>query len=182
MAGSLVERETLLGSRTEGAFDLGSGTPTYFAGVSAEVAVTARLSLAGSFFGGLSYPTVAQGSLFTNLSAIETRSFSLGLLGRDIVKAGDRLGFVLNQPLRVSRGEAELTLATGRDRDGNVFQQAFTADLTPKGREVDLEAFYRVGLAEQTTLTTSALLRTQPGHVRGADNEGLLLLRVEHKF
>ena len=182
LAGSLLERETLLGSRTEGAFDLGSGTPTYFAGFSAEVAVTSRFSLAGSFYGGLSYPTVARGSLFTNVSAIETRSFSLGLLGRDILKPGDRLGFVLNQPLRVTRGEAELTLATGRDRDGNVFQQAFAADLTPEGREVDFEAFYRVGLAEQTTLTTSAMLRTQPGHVRGADSEGLLLLLVEHKF
>ena len=92
------------------------------------------------------------------------------------------MGFVLNQPLRVSRGKAELTLATGRDRDGNVFQQAFTADLTPRGREVDFEAFYRVGLAEQTTLTTSAMLRTEPGHVRGADDVGVLLFRLKHRF
>ena len=106
----------------------------------------------------------------------------MGLLGQDIFEPGDRMGFIVNQPLRVTRGEARLKLATGRDRDGNVFQQTLTADLAPKGREIDLETFYRVNLAERTALTTSAMLRLQPGHVRDAGSEGLVLLRIEHRF
>ena len=106
----------------------------------------------------------------------------MGLLGRDIFEPGDRMGFIVNQPLRVTRGEARLKLATGRDRDGNVFQQTLTADLAPKGREIDVETFYRVKLAERTALTTSAMLRLQPGHVRDAGSEDLVLLRIEHRF
>ena len=182
MLGSLKERETFLGSRTDGAFDLEGGTPTHFAGLSVEVALTPRLSLLGSVYGGLSYPAAAQNSLFTGVSAIQTQSFSLGLWADDIVSYGDRLGLVLNQPLRVSRGEAELSLATGRDRAGKVSRRTVTADLAPRGRELDLEAFYRVKLAPQTTLTTSAMLRTEPGHVRGAESEGVLLFRLQHRF
>lgn len=182
MLGSLLERETFLGSSTDGAFDLEDGTPTHFGGVSAEVALAPRLTLVGSVYGGVSYPTAAQNSLFTDVSAIETRSFSLGLLRDDIVKKGDQMGFVLNQPLRVTRGKANLSLATGRDRAGKVYRRAVTANLAPQGRELDLEAFYRMKLGAQTTLTTSAMLRTQPGHVRGADDEGILLFRLRHRF
>ena len=92
------------------------------------------------------------------------------------------MGFVLNQPLRMTRGEAKLTLATGRDQEGNVFQQSLAADLVPKGREIDFEAFYRVGLAEQTTLTTSAMLRSEPGHSEDAGPEGVFFLHFEHSF
>lgn len=159
-----------------------SGTPTHFAGLSAELALTPRLTLMGSVYGGLSSPKPAQNSLFTGVSAIQTQSFSLGLWADDVVRGGDQLGFVLNQPLRVSRGEATLALATGRDRAGTVSHRKVTADLAPRGRELNLEALYRVKLAPQTTLTTSAMLRTEPGHVRGAESEGVFLLRLKHRF
>ena len=182
LLGSLLERETFLGSRTAGAFDLERGTPTHFGGLSAEVALAPRLTLVGSVYAGLSYPTAAQNSLFTGVSAIQTRSFSLGLLSDDVLTRGDRLGLVLNQPMRVSRGRAELSLATGRDRAGNVFRRTVSADLAPQGRELDFEAFYRFNLAPRTTLTASAMLRTEPGHVRGADEVGVLLFRLKHRF
>jgi hypothetical protein len=182
MLGSLLERETFLGSSTDGAFDLEDGTPTHFGGVSAEVALAPRLTLVGSVYGGISYPTAAQNSLFTDVSAIQTRSLSLGLLGNDVVRRDDQMGFILNQPLRVNRGNADLSLATGRDRAGNVFHRTVTANLAPQGREVDLEVFYRLKLGAKTSLTTSAMLRTEPGHVRGADDEGVLLFRLQHKF
>ena len=182
LLGSLLERESFLGSRTAGAFDLDRGTPTYFGGLSAEVTLAPRLTLVGSVYAGLSYPTAAQDSLFTGVSAIETRSFSLGLLSDGVVTQGDRLGLLINQPMRVIRGRAELSLATGRDRAGNVFRRTVSANLAPRGRELDFEAFYRVDLSARTTLTTSAMLRTEPGHVRGADDVGVLLFRLKHRF
>jgi hypothetical protein len=182
LLGSLLERETFLGSRGAGAFDLDRGTQTHFSGLSAEVSLAPRLTLIGSAYAGLSYPTAAQHSLFTGVSAIETRSFSLGLLSDDVVRRGDRLGLVLNQPMRVSRGRAELSLATGRDRAGNVFRRTVSVNLAPQGRELDFEAFYRMKLGVQTTLTASAMLRTEPGHVRGADDVGILLFRLKHRF
>ena len=60
--------------------------------------------------------------------------------------------------------------------------ETFTADLAPDGREVDLEAFYSLALAEQTMLATSAMLRSEPGHIEGASPEGIFMLRFEHKL
>ncbi len=180
--GLLSESETFLGSQTEGAFDLASGVPTYFAGLSGEVALTDTWRLVGSAYAGLSYPEAAELSLFADVSPILTQSFTAGIVGDGVLRDGDRLGFLINQPLRVTSGSAELAFATGRDTERNVLSETFTADLAPNGREVDVEAFYSLALAEQTTLATSAMLRLEPGHIEGATPEGVFILRFEYKF
>ena len=180
--GMMSESETFLGSETEGAFDLEGGVPTYFGGVSAELALSDAWMLVGSAYAGLSYPEAAANSLFADVSPILTQSFTLGVVGDDVFRDGDRLGFLVNQPLRVTSGSAELAFATGRDPQRNVLNDSVTADLAPDGREVDLEAFYSLALAEQTMLATSAMLRSEPGHIEGASPEGIFMLRFEHKL
>ncbi len=180
--GFLSEHERFLGSRTEGAFEIGGGVPTYFGGVSGEVALSDSWKLVGSTYAGLSYPQAAAGSLLAEISPILTQSFSLGVVGDDVVRDGDRFGLVVNQPLRVARGSADLVLATGRDRSGKVLSERFTADLAPDGREIDLEAFYDLALGERSRLTASALLRSQPGHLEQASPEGIFMLRFNYHF
>ncbi len=180
--GVLSESETFLGSETEGAFDLEGGVPTYFGGVSAELALSDAWRLVGSAYAGLSYPEAAANSLFADVSPILTQSFTLGVVGDDVFRDGDRLGFLVNQPLRVTSGSAELAFATGRDPQRNVLNDSVTADLAPDGREVDVEAFYSLALAEQTTLAASAMLRAEAGHIESAEPEGVFMLRLEHKL
>ena len=55
-------------------------------------------------------------------------------------------------------------------------------DLSPGGRELDFEAFYRLELAADSTLTTSAMLRADPGHSEDASAEGVFFLNFEYKF
>ena len=93
-----------------------------------------------------------------------------------------RAGLVVNQPLRVTDADARLLLATGRTRDGEVLKKEFVADLAPDGRELDLEVFYEAPLGEQSTFGASAMLRTEPGHVRDAKNEGVFMFKFNHKF
>ena len=179
--GLMAEEETLLGSQTKGAFDTAS-TPTYFGGVTAELGLTDRISVVGSYFAGVSTPAPADGSLFSDISSVRSNSFSLGVVTKDALTTGARAGFVVNQPLRVTNAEAKLSLATGRTRDGNVLKQEFVADLAPDGRELDLEVFYEAPLGEQSTIGASAMLRTEPGHMRSAENEGVFMFKFSHKF
>ena len=180
--GSLSERETFLGSHTEGAFEITGGVPTYFGGVSGEIALSDTWRLVGSAFAGLSYPQAAKDSLFADVSPILTQSFTAGVVGDGVLRDGDRLGFLVNQPLRVTSGSAELALATGRDTERNVLTDRFTADLAPDGREIDVEAFYSLSIADHTRLTTSAMLRSEPGHIEGASPEGIFMLRFEQRL
>ena len=119
--GMMSELETFLGSETEGAFNLEGGVQTYFGGLSGEVALTDTRKLVGSAFAGLSYPEAAANSLFADVSPILTQSFTVGIVGDGVFRDADRFGLLVNQPLRVTRGSAELAFATGRDPERNVF-------------------------------------------------------------
>ena len=159
-----------------------NGTPTLFGGITGEVELSEDISVVGSYFTGVSSPRLGAGSLFSEISPVRSDAFSLGLVADDVAIEGARAGFVLNQPLRVSQADAKLSLTTGRTQGGTVLRQDFNADLEPGGREMDLEVFYEAPLGERTTVGASTMLRIQPGHMRDADPEGVLLLRFDHKF
>lgn len=180
--GIVGEEETFLGASTQGAFGFDGDTPTLFSGISADLALTGKLSLVGSVYTGFSTPNPASDSLFTDVSQIQSQSFSLGLVGQDLLRDGDGFGFVLNQPLRVTSGTADIALTSGRDAAGNLSVTNLTADLTPTGRELDFEVFYNMALGDETSLTASAALRREPGHIADADDEGIFALRLRHSF
>ena len=179
--GTVSESDTMLGSRTQGAFDT-SGTTTYFGGLAGKLGLTDTVSIVGSYFTGVSNLSPTSNSLFSDISSIYSNAFSLGLVGHDAVADGDRTGFLINQPLRVTKAKATLSHATGRTRDGTVLKEETKTNLAPSGREIDLEAFYETALGKQTTFGASLMLRTQPGHVANADEEGVILLRFNHEF
>jgi len=180
--GIVAEESTFLGTRSQGAFGFANNTPTLFSGLSANIALNGKLSLVGSIYTGISTPSPSSQSLFADISPIQSQSFSLGLVGRDLLRRGDGFGVILNQPLRVSSGSADIALTNGRDAAGNLSVTNFTADLTPSGRELDFEVFYNMALGAQTSLAASALLRHEPGHIADADNEGILALRLRRRF
>jgi hypothetical protein len=179
--GVAAEKDTVLGSQTQGAFDT-SGTTTYFSGLTGKLGLTDSLSIVGSYFTGISNPAPTDSSLFSDISSIHSNAFTIGLVGDGALSEDDRFGFVVNQPLRVTDAEATLSLATSRTQDGTVHKQETKADLAPSGREIDLEGFYETALSDRSMLGASLMLRTEPGHVENADEEAVFLIRFSHKF
>ena len=47
---------------------------------------------------------------------------------------------------------------------------------------LDFEAFYLWPLSDRVTATSSALLRTEPGHVAGAERDAALMFRLQSAF
>ena len=180
--GVVAEESTFLGTGTEGAFGFAGNTPTLFSGLSGKWDLTDKLSLVGSVYTGVSTPKPASDSLFTDVSPIQSQSFSIGLVGHSLLRVDDGFGVILNQPLRVARGTADIALTNGRDVAGNLSTTTFQGDLTPSGRELDFEVFYSLPFGERTSLTASAALRHEPGHIADAGDEGILALRFRHKF
>lgn len=181
--GMLTEEQSFLGSRSEGAFDLDSGTQTSFAGVNAVYHMTDRWSLVGSYYTGVSSPQLDGTSLFEDVSDVQTQSFSVGMMGEGVFYEGDTFGLVGNQPLRVTDGEASMSLATGRSSSGMLYNQRHDINLAPSGRELNLEAFYHFSLPDSQTQLMSALMyRNEPGHIENAPDEGLLLLQLQQPF
>ena len=114
---------------------------------------------------------------------MRSESFSLGMLGSDVFREGDGFGILGNQPLRVTGGDATLSLATGRSTSGVLYMQDYDVNLAPTGRELNLEAFYHFSLADShTQLMSSMMYRSEPGHVENAPDEGLFLLQLQQPF
>lgn len=180
-AGFVSEGSTFLGTESAGAFDMGRSTTSY-GGLSGSLRLTDKTDMVGSYFFGMSQIDPMAGSLVTGFSGVTSDSFTLGVIHHDLAFKGDRVGLLLNQPLRVNGGGASLRLPSGVNRAYQVSYDAVNASLTPSGRELDLEAFYAAPLDDQTKINASLMYRHQPDHVATADDEGQMMLRVERKY
>ncbi len=180
--GFVREENTFLGSETSAAFKT-DATDTVYVGFNGHVDLTDSLSLVGSYTRGLSSASGAQGSLLTDLSGVQSDAFSLGLMQANAALQGDRLGLIVNQPLRVDAGQANFVLPVQLDSTtGSLGYTPTTANLSPSGREIDLEAFYALPLGENTHINTSLMYRNEPNHVADASPAFQGLVRIQTKY
>ncbi len=181
-AGALWESGTILGADSTGALAIDGASTTTFGGASATVSLTDSVSLVGSLFAGVSNVDPGDTSLFTDIGPVVSNTFSVGVIGQGVFDRRDTLGFAISQPLRVADGRATLSLPTGRDRNGAIFSENFSAGLAPTGREINAEVFYERPLGSTSSIAASTMVRSQPGHVRDAPLEGVALARFRHRF
>ena len=167
--GWLGERQTLLGSASEGAFgDLVANA--MFAGIEADTDLGQWRIGGTAEIGTVNAQT--RGGLFDGFSPLITSAVAL----HAIRPTADGGAFMvsLSQPLRVEDGQALLAIPSGRTAAGEVVRNAVTLDAEPGGRQVDLALQWRrpLNLGE---LRLGATLSREPGHRRNADSELILL-------
>ena len=169
-AGWLAERETMLGTSAQGAFGRLTSHAA-FAGVESETDI-AGWRVAGATEVGVVTPSL-DGGLLTDVSPLTTSTFAVSATR----PVGDDSSFRLSvsQPLRVEDGRASLSVPVGRRMRGDVLRDALTVDLTPSGRQIDVEArWHRKGVAGGE-LRLGAVWTRDPGHRTDAE-PGLTLL------
>jgi hypothetical protein len=81
-SGVVLERNTLLGSASEGAMSLGEGANTAYVGLSAEASVGAGLSLFGGFEVGRTFVRSSADSLVSGMSDLTSTAFRHRRSGR----------------------------------------------------------------------------------------------------
>ncbi len=84
------------------------------------------------------------------------------------------------QPLRVRSGGLDLNMPVSYDySDGSVGYERRFFNLSPTGREIDVEAAYGLGLW-RGHLSANAFLRREPGHIEalGDDLGGAIRLTL----
>jgi hypothetical protein len=102
----------------------------------------------------------------------------------DLVKAGHgyRFGLRVAQPMRVASGGYDLSLPSSYDyATGTVGHDRQYLSLTPKGRELDLEAAYGARLAGGW-IDANLFLRREPGNVAAAPADHGIAVRYSLAF
>ena len=175
-AGWLSERETLLGSRAEGAFGalrgdlLFGGAGGSFRAGAWTLSADAELGVAAPETGG---------GLIEEVPRLVTSTFRLRAERPAANGAAWRLS--LAQPLRVERGEARLSVPVGRTPAGDVLRRRLAADLEPSGRQLDLSARWRQPLAGGELRLGSVWTR-HPEHRAAASSRWTLLAGWQADF
>ncbi len=162
----LDERDAYLNSQASGAFDFAGGSTSQFYTVAGTLPLWDwhSLELLGAYTMGTTSMPAATGDLLGNWSTVGSNAFGVGIVARDMISDGDRLGLLVGQPLRVSSAHATLTLGTEVDAEGNIAQQSQRVDVTPEGREIDLQLAYQRPLAPGMSLSSWIMVQRQPGH------------------
>ena len=178
-AGFVREADGFLGMRPRGAFGAASGATT-FAGFNHSWPVTDRWQLLSSGYFGWTRPAVG-GELLRGVSQLHSSAFSLGLARRSWWRADDWFGMRLSQPLRVESGTADLRLASGRTRYGEVLYRTQRVNLQLASRNLQAEAAWRGPVGGGELFLSLGAERRVGGGVRH-DLQFLGALRFERFF
>ena len=162
------EQGSFLNSRAGGAFRSEAGSRSRFYTLSAALPIGRRLRLEGSISSATTTLSEAGAGLIGDWSTVRANAFGLGLVATGLMAEGDRLGLLVGQPLRVNKAEATLTLPTARDLAGNVIRDSRRLDLTPSGREIDLQLAYERTLDSGLAVSSFLMMQLQPGHQANA--------------
>ncbi len=158
----LIEADTLLGARFSGALGAARADSLFF-DLAARYDMGDGWSLGGSMRQGWTNARVRGGIQGSGL--IRTNGFAADIGKDGLLRAGDRFGMRVAQPLRVAAGGIDLRLPGGWD----YYTQSVDSwnvtrlNLAPTGREVDFELAYRWPFLGGD-LSSNLFLRRHPGN------------------
>lgn len=164
----LDERNSLLGANydSNGLLSFGQSASEIF-GMSLAYRLTRDSSLAfNAELGRTRAGSGGESSLFAATSALQSQSFAVTYLQRNLWRNEDQLIASVKQPLRVSSGSAAI-LTAGVDAQGEAVYQKSWASMVPDGREVDLTLAYRMPVGKTATVTTQAVYQKDALNISG---------------
>ncbi len=178
-AGAVREADGFLGARAQGNFGEISAD-TAFAGIGGDWAAMQNWRLLASAYLGHTKADTGDGMLRA-ADDIVSSAFSLGLARAGLARRGDWLGLRLSQPLRAESGAAHLRIPAGRTKYREVLHRQHKLELTPSGRNLQVEAEYRVPFAGGN-LRAGLGFDRHANHDSARDLEGFLRLGFERRF
>ena len=165
---NLLESDTVLGGTFTG-FLGAKGAQSWFADSQADLRLGKGWGLAAAWRRG--WTQVGPGGARLGRDHLRTSAWSLDLTKAGLFRARDRFGLRMAQPLRVTGGGFDVHLPVSYDyatRSAGFADQRI--NLTPSGRETDIEAAWSVPL-RNGSLSTNIYWRNQPGNVAAAPND-----------
>lgn len=147
-------------------------------GLGANSTTNVGLSLAYRFDGhnsllaetGFAFTRGASGNgLLAGTSEIQSRSWGLTLLSRQVLNREDRLALSIKQPLRVSSGSVSV-ITPSLDDAGVAHYGSQKLTMVPTGRELDFKVAYDTPLRKNQTLSLQLGARRDVANIAGQND------------
>lgn len=176
----LEEKNSFLGSYSDGALAMGSGASSASFGVGVNFRAGGGWVLGFDAAWALTNALGPRGGLVDDVSSLSSRSFALGMTHNNLTGVGDALGIALVKPLRVTDGSVDLSVPVGVDGSGVPVVQSFRAGLEPDGSETDINFNYDRPLGKDSGIGLGIVYRYDADNVSGAtDAAGMARYKVK---
>lgn len=117
---------------------------------------------------------------YIDVSGMEALSYGAGL---NWESKEHMTTFSITQPPKISGGHATFSVPVGRTNDGSVVRERRKVDLSPTGRQTDIEFAYRFKKEEEDQFFQFNYLHVnQPGHIKEAESDNAVLVTWGRTF
>ena len=180
--GTNYEENKFLNSTSSGVFSTGDMSNTNFTGLKYKKNILDDLTFVGSGFAGYTHIDKAANSYIDNSSPLFTSSFTLGLAKSNFLEEKQNIGFFINQPQRVEKGNINLRLPTSSDRDRTVTYSNLDVDLEPDARQINFDIIFNKSITESSNLSANITHVQNGDHSNSSDDQNFISLYYKKTF
>ncbi len=180
--GTNYEQNKFLNSTSTGVFSTGDMSNTNFTGLKYKKNITDSLTFVGSGFAGYTYIDKTNDSYITDSTPLLTSSFTLGFAKSNFIKKNQILGFFINQPQRVEKGNINLRVPTSSDRDRTVTYSDLNVDLEPEERQINYDFVFNKSITDMSNLSANFTHVQNSDHSSNSENQNFISIFYKKTF
>ena len=179
--GQIEEQGSVLGGSSGGVFGVDTST-TYAVNFSGHLKTSENFSFVANYGIGRTRVDAAEESLLSDFSRLDSNWYSLGMIGNDVFRDQDQIGFAFSQPLKIRSGSVNYSIPTDQDANFNIVFNSERVDLSATAAtEHNLEAYYRTMLSDRLELGSFISYRDNPNHVSDQGNDFLMMATLKFR-
>ncbi len=180
--GTNYEQNKFLNATSTGVFSTGDMSNTNFTGLKYKKNITDGLTFVGSGFAGYTYIDKTKNSYINDSTPLLTSSFTLGLAKSNFIKKNQTLGFFINQPQRVEKGNINLKVPTSSDRDRTVTYSDLIVDLEPEARQINYDLVFNKSITDMSNLSANFTHVQNSDHASNSENQNFISIFYKKTF
>lgn len=176
--GQIEEKGSVLGGGGGGVFGVDNSV-TYAINLSGNLKVSEKFSMVGNYGIGHTSVESSESSLLKDFSGLRSNWYSLGLIGNNVFRAKDQVGFAFSQPLKIQSGEVNYSIPVGRLADTTIGFDTERVNLSDtNATERNVEAYYRTMWNDKIELGGFMSYRQNPNHVNDNGDEAIVMATI----
>jgi hypothetical protein len=179
--GEIEEKGSLFGGAAGGVFGVKTAT-TYAVNLSGNIKASDKVSIVTNYGMGRTHVDASENSLLKDFSSLSSDWYSLGMVGNNVFRAQDQVGFAMSQPLKIRSGGVDYSIPNSRKFNGDIGFDRERINLSETGAtERNVEAYYRTMLNDKLELSSFISFRQNPNHVSDNGDDLLLMATLRYR-
>jgi len=176
--GQIEENGSVLGGGGSGVFGVDNSV-TYALNLAGNFKASEKFSVVANYGIGRTSVESSNQSLLSDFSTLSSDWYSVGVIGNNVFRGRDQVGFAFSQPLKVQSGSVDYSIPISRLSTGDIGFDTERVNLSDtNATEQTIEAYYRTMLSEKVEVGGFMSYRKNPNHISDRGDEGIVMATI----